>query len=114
MLETRNLVNRLKVLTQILLAIEQASGKRLDELFDYISGTSTGGMLALGVLKGLTSSDIQRFYLKLKDECFQGKRPYSEIPLESNLRELFGESKLQDFSHPRVIVTSVMADRKGF
>ena len=71
-------------------------------------------MLALGVLKGLTSSDIQRFYLKLKDECFQGKRPYSEIPLESNLRELFGESKLQDFSHPRVIVTSVMADRKDF
>ena len=52
------------------MAIEHTSGRRLDEMFDYISGTSTGGMLALGLLKGLTSRDIQRFYLKLKDECF--------------------------------------------
>merc|ERR1711970_1198466 len=78
------------VLSQILLEIENVSGKRLCELFDYISGTSTGGMLALEVLKGLSARDIHRFYLKLKDDCFGGKRSYSAEPLEENLKILFG------------------------
>ena len=43
---------------------------------------------------------------------FQGKRPYSHIPLETNLKELYGESKLHDKPYPRVLVTTVVADRQ--
>ena len=42
----------------------------------------------------------------------KGKRPYSHIPLESNLKELYGETKLHDITYPRVMVTTVVADRQ--
>lgn len=100
------------VLTQLLMAIEQEAGKPIHELFDYITGTSTGGMAALGFLLKYKPSDIQRFYLRLKDDCFNGKRPYNEAPLENCLKELFGEKRLLDFNEPRVFVTSVLADRQ--
>ena len=94
-------------------AIEQEAGKPIHQLFDYVSGTSTGGMAALGFLLKYRPTDLQRFYLKLKDECFLGKRPYPEGPLEENLKELFGENnRLLDFQSPRVIVTSVLADKQ--
>ena len=60
-------------------------------MFDYISGTSTGGMLALALLKGLTSRDIQRFYLKLKDECFH-------VSLSMNQAEFDGTANLANFN----------------
>ena len=70
-------------------------------------------MAALGFLLKYRPTDLQRFYLKLKDECFFGKRPYPEGPLEDNLKELFGENnRLLDFQSPRVIVTSVLADKQ--
>lgn len=101
------------VLTQMLIAIEQEAQRPIHTLFDYISGTSTGGMAALGFLLKYRPTDLQRFYLKLKDDCFQGKRPYAEGPLENNLKELFGEqTRMLDFTHPRVLVTSVLADRQ--
>ena len=101
------------VLTQLLIAIEQEAQRPIHTLFDYVSGTSTGGMTALGFLLKYRPTDLQRFYLKLKDECFIGKRPYPEGPLEECLKELFGEhTRLLDFTHPRVIVTSVLADRQ--
>ena len=40
------------VLVQLLSAIEQAAGVPVKELFDWIGGTSTGGILALGIAVG--------------------------------------------------------------
>ena len=37
---------------QLLTAIEQAAGVPIKELFDWIGGTSTGGLLALGIAVG--------------------------------------------------------------
>ena len=40
------------VLIQMLTAIEQAAGVPVKELFDWVGGTSTGGLLALGIAVG--------------------------------------------------------------
>lgn len=41
------------VLIQILMEIEAALGKPIQECFDWIGGTSTGGILALALARGL-------------------------------------------------------------
>lgn len=41
------------ILVQLLLAIEKAAGgKKIVDMFDWIAGTSTGGILALGLVHG--------------------------------------------------------------
>lgn len=40
------------VLIQILLAVEEAVGRPIKECFDWIAGTSTGGILALAITYG--------------------------------------------------------------
>lgn len=40
------------VLIQLLLAIEEAAGRPILQLFDWIAGTSTGGILALALARG--------------------------------------------------------------
>lgn len=42
--------------------IESATGKRLVDHFDLIAGTSTGGIIALGIGLGLSATDILEFY----------------------------------------------------
>ena len=37
---------------EMLKMIEQMTGKRISELFDWVVGTSTGGILALGMIYG--------------------------------------------------------------
>ena len=38
----------------MLTAIEQAAGVPVKELFDWVGGTSTGGLLALGIAVGMS------------------------------------------------------------
>lgn len=38
------------VIIQLLIAIEKASGVATKDLFDWVAGTSTGGILALAIL----------------------------------------------------------------
>lgn len=40
------------VIIQLLIAIEKASGVATKDLFDWVAGTSTGGILALAILHG--------------------------------------------------------------
>jgi len=41
------------VLIQILAALEEAAGVPMKDLFDWVGGTSTGGILALGIGVGM-------------------------------------------------------------
>lgn len=45
-----------------LATIEEATGKRIADHFDLIAGTSTGGIIALGLGLGLSARGILRFY----------------------------------------------------
>ena len=45
-----------------LAAIEEATGKRIAEHFDLVAGTSTGGIIALGLGLGLSTKEILNFY----------------------------------------------------
>ncbi|OPL20651.1 hypothetical protein AM593_01375, partial [Mytilus galloprovincialis] len=42
------------ILIQLLIAIEDAAGIPIKECFDWISGTSTGALLALGIATGFS------------------------------------------------------------
>jgi calcium-independent phospholipase A2 len=40
------------ILIQILKSVEKEAGKSIQQSFDWISGTSTGGILALAIAQG--------------------------------------------------------------
>lgn len=44
------------VLIQMLIALERAAGRPTRELFDWVAGTSTGGILALAIIHGVCFS----------------------------------------------------------
>ncbi|CAL4099761.1 unnamed protein product, partial [Meganyctiphanes norvegica] len=83
------------ILIQLLLAIQEAAGGRpVLEMFDWIAGTSTGGILALALSLGKTARYAQGLYFRIKDLVFVGNRPYSEKPLEEVLKKELGEKTL--------------------
>lgn len=100
------------VLTQILSAFEEAAETPIKELFDWIGGTSTGGILALGIAVGKPLPYMRGLYFRLKDQVFVGSRPYDSVPFEELLRKEFGDTRVMtEIKHPKVIVTGVLADR---
>ncbi|XP_036421052.1 85/88 kDa calcium-independent phospholipase A2 isoform X2 [Colossoma macropomum] len=100
------------VLIQLLIALEKAAGQPIRELFDWVAGTSTGGILALAIVHGKSMQYLRCLYFRMKEQVFKGSRPYESAPLEDFLKKEFGENtKMTDVKHPRVMVTSVLADR---
>lgn len=43
------------VLIQMLVALEKEAGRPISELFDWVAGTSTGGILALAIIHGVSA-----------------------------------------------------------
>ncbi|XP_077979485.1 85/88 kDa calcium-independent phospholipase A2-like isoform X2 [Glandiceps talaboti] len=100
------------ILIQLLLAIEQYAKRPVRDMFDWIAGTSTGGILALAIVHGHSLREIQGFYFRMKNKVFKGKRPYASEPLEQVMKEEFGENTTMDaVQHPKVLVTAVLGDR---
>lgn len=101
------------VLVQMLLEIEKLAQTPVIHMFDWVAGTSTGGILALGLGCGKTMRQCMGLYLRMKEQCFVGSRPYPSQLLESILKENLGElTVMSDIKHPKIMVTAVMADRK--
>ncbi|XP_012271630.1 85/88 kDa calcium-independent phospholipase A2 [Orussus abietinus] len=101
------------VLVQTLLEIESVLKKRVVDCFDWVAGTSTGGILALGLATGKSLRECQALYFRIKEVAFVGFRPYSSEGLENVLKECLGsETVMADIPRPRVLVTGVLADRK--
>jgi uncharacterized protein len=99
-----------------LATIEQQVGQSVTNYFDLIVGTSTGGIIALGLGLGLTASSILSFYeqegpkifarapfLSAVRQLFMGK--YNRAPLKQALETVFGEHKLGD-SKKRLVIPS--------
>lgn len=96
------------ILAQLLLEIETLSQTPINHLFDWIAGTSTGGILALGLGVGKNMREILCLYLRMKNVTFTGSRPYPSEPLEALLRDNLGETTLMsDIVHPKLMITGM-------
>ncbi|XP_028131353.2 85/88 kDa calcium-independent phospholipase A2 isoform X4 [Diabrotica virgifera virgifera] len=101
------------ILIQMLLELEHVFKKPIKDSFDWLAGTSTGGILCLAIATGKSMKECLCLYFRLKEQAFVGIRPYSSENLENILKDTFGtETVMSDIKHPRVMVTGVLADRK--
>lgn len=86
-------------------------GGSVADYFDMVAGTSTGGIMALGLAHGLSGRMIRDFYMEKGDRIFPAAagvrrrmrwlarlfRPvYDTGPLEQELLRIFGDSPLGD------------------
>jgi patatin-like phospholipase/acyl hydrolase len=80
--------------------VERVLGKRMIDVVDLVVGTSTGGIIGLGLAAGYPAQEMLDFYLDHGSEIFSGKRlfplwlftpKYSRKRLDEILRERFGE-----------------------
>ncbi|TPP64417.1 PLPL9, partial [Fasciola gigantica] len=100
------------ILIQLLRALEKASGRRVTELFDWLMGTSTGGVLALLLLRGKCLRCCRNLLFSFKNEVFCGRRPYCSENLEKILHREMGEGTVMtDLKGIRVAVTTLVSDR---
>lgn len=82
------------------------TGKKITELFDWIIGTSTGGIVALAlVYKHMPLCRLRDLYFRLKEEVFSKGRVgfcYDSVRLEQLLKEELGtEMRMDDITHPK-------------
>lgn len=101
----------------VLSSLEATFGIKVADCFDLIVGTSTGGIIALGLGKGLSPAEIQDFYLQRGPLIFEGadsvlrklsryhEAKYDSSPLEQELKDCFGDTLLGE-SSKRLVVTS--------
>lgn len=106
-----------------LAGLEESLGKPVGEYFDLIVGTSTGGIIALGLGMGLSAAEILKMYENEGAEIFGQHRSkvqnylvnkarflrwifhkkYSSDKLHATLTELFGDKKIGD-SKTRLVI----------
>lgn len=109
------------ILIQMLETLEMYLGGPVIQHFDWIAGTSTGGILSLAIASGTnvfnfisifelvnllvcncfsnigkSIKDCKALYLRFKDQVFVGKRPYDADLLEGFLRNEFGQLTMSD------------------
>jgi patatin-like phospholipase/acyl hydrolase len=100
--------------------IETTLPLALYSYFDLIVGTSTGGIIALGLGLGLTASQILDFYRQHGPKIFKGNRfvltvkqalwrKYSNEQLRRALEQTFGNRKLSE-SKTRLVIPSFNID----
>ena len=58
---------------QLLKALEKSTNRRIHELFDLVGGTSTGGILALGLQAGISLDRLENLYMELSSSVFRRK-----------------------------------------
>ncbi|CAH0390184.1 unnamed protein product [Bemisia tabaci] len=102
------------VLIGVLLHLEMELGLgSVINYFDWIAGTSTGGILGLALAAGKSLRECLCLYLRMKDICFRGTRPYDCTPLENLLKSTFGEtSVMADLLPFKIMITGVIASEK--
>ena len=100
-----------------LATIEDAIEDNIVNYFDLIVGTSTGGIIALGLGLGLSAKELLVFYEGHGHTIFKGNRglrwlrglgtsKYSKTPLENALKSCFGDKRLGD-SKKRLVIPSL-------
>jgi len=115
----------------VLAEIERRTGRRIAEVFDIIAGTSTGGVLALGLVKPgagggpeFTAADLAALYEEQSARIFKrtlGRRlrsvggaldqKYGSAGIEAVLDEHFRDTRLKD-ALTDVLITSYEIERR--
>jgi uncharacterized protein len=90
----------LKILQRIEQILIERSGNhqyRLADYFDYIAGTSTGGIIAAGLSLGMSVADVLNFYSENGKDMFDKasivrrlRYEFNSEPLAKKLRDVFG------------------------
>jgi patatin-like phospholipase/acyl hydrolase len=103
------------IFTAALLAgLQDDIGAPVSDRFDLVVGTSTGGIIALGLGAGLTPREILDFYVSGKDSIFPDRFGWRKLRhllvakyrpgrLEAALRRIFGATLLGESRVPLVI-----------
>ena len=100
-----------------LATVEDSIKDSVANYFDLIVGTSTGGIIALGLGLGLSAKEILTFYEEFGPSIFRGNRPlrwlrclgfskYSSTALKEALEACFGDKRLGD-SKKRLVIPSL-------
>ncbi len=103
-----------------LASLEESLGTRVSSYFDLIVGTSTGGIIALGLGVGLSASEILGFYRDRAQEVFEkrgwlgplrwlGLAKYDAAGLKGALQATFGERRLGE-SSKRLVIPALNID----
>ena len=101
------------VSASFLATVEDAIKDNVANYFDLIVGTSTGGIIALGLGLGLSAKEILAFYEEFGPHIFGGTRrlgwfrsKYNSAPLKEALDTCFQKKKLGD-SKKRLVIPSL-------
>ncbi|MBE0537616.1 MAG: patatin-like phospholipase family protein [Phycisphaerae bacterium] len=99
----------------VLAFLEEDLHVNISDHFDLITGTSTGGIIALGLALGMKARELVEFYVCKGPEIFSPsclssvkhliKSKYGSAPLESALQECFKNKRLAD-SQKRLVIPS--------
>lgn len=100
----------------VLAKFEEKHSVNITQHFDLITGTSTGGIIALGLGMGMRCHEIVDFYLNAGPKIFSNPfwwknlsryfcRKYSTRPLQAALINAFGERKMGE-SACRLVIPS--------
>lgn len=80
--------------------------------FDMLAGTSTGGIIALGLRMGMSPAEMVNYYRTRGPDIFPRgpkrvhfwqRERYAARGLERSLRDVFGARRLQEISRPVII-----------
>lgn len=101
----------------LLATVEQTLPDPVGSYFDLIVGTSTGGIIALGLGLGFSAGQLLEFYETLGPKIFKGSRlglwlkhwgvtKYSQQPLREALESRFGTRRIGD-AKTRLVIPSM-------
>ena len=104
----------LGILQKIEDLVKVKTGGKLCDYFDYIAGTSTGAIIAAGLARGMTTSDLVNFYTLTGKQMFDPARLverikylYSADPLKAQLQEVFGHDTNLEPANLRCLLLAV-------
>jgi hypothetical protein len=90
-------------LEKIEAVIREKTGRALCEYFDYVGGTSTGAIIAASLARGMTTSDLIKFYTDFGREMFDPSALFERFkylhtadPLIRQLQHVFGATTTLD------------------
>jgi patatin-like phospholipase/acyl hydrolase len=98
----------------VLAEAEDAYGAAFLDSFDLLAGTSTGGIIALGLASGRTCREMLDFYREAGANIFDNPRrirrvvgpKYDRRPLDDLLRQEFGETARMNDLNKSVCITA--------